>query len=1104
MSARLAAAPRSVLAGVLAFLLVAAGVLGVQGTARADSAPPDPTDPTNPTTVTAEPLPTVQIDGVVWAQAIVGNTVYAAGKFTNARPAGAAPGTQLTPRNNLLAYDIRTGQLITSFAPNLNGQVMAVAASPDGSRIYVGGDFTQADGQPRSRVAAYSTSTGQLISTFRPAVNGTVRGIAASASTVYLGGQFTAIGSSARAKLAAVSATDGALLPWAPKPGIGSTAGNRLPNNPAGNAKTSNDVLALVLAGDNGQVVAAGRFDTLNGVKATGVGALDGVTGATRAFAANKYITNQGANSAVWSLSTDGTTVYGTAYDYYGPGDLEGSFAATANGGTVRWFADCRGDTYSAFGVSGVVYTASHAHDCRNIDSFPEQSPVVRMFGNAFSAAGAGVNKYINQWNGARLAGQPAPAHLAWAPTFQPGTFTGQGQAGWTVTGNATYVAYGGEFPAINGFKQQGLVRFAVPASKDAPKKLGPKSSTTWTPTATMIRGAVRVAWKAVADRDNENLTYRVYRDSLTSTPVCETTQASLWWRLPTYACADTSAPAGSHRWLVTATDPFGNTLTSTASTAATVPAGSAGKDRAYAQAVARDGAIDHWWLGEPSGTTGYDYAGTRELTTYSGVTRGAAGAVNGDVDKASTFNGTSTGYAVTRTAVPGPQTFSVEAWFQTTTKLGGRIVGFGNGTTALSTDYDRHVYMDTAGRVSFGVFPGAMRTLTTAAAYNDGTWHHVVGTLSSRGMALYVDGALAGSRSDTTSARVYNGYWRIGGDKTWSGAQFLNGRIDEVAVYPAALGAADVAEHFALATTGQAPNTPPAAAFTAQAKDLALTVDGSMSGDPDGTIASYAWNFGDGGTATGTTASHSYPRAGTYPVRLTVTDDRGATATTTQNVTVTSPPTGAGSIAADSFGRTVTGGWGAADTGGAWTIGGVASDADVNDGSGSLTAQVGRSTSALLAGVDRADVALQVAVTLPKAPTGGGTYVSLATRHVGNSDYRVKLVYGATGSVKASLTRLVDNVETTLGTYTVATSLAAGSSLTVRFETSGTGTTTLNVKAWVTGTAEPAGWGLTRTDSTSTLQRSGALYIWAYASGSATAPSTVRVDDLTAEPTAP
>ena len=60
--------------------------------------------PTTPVTVSTDPLPTVQINGVVWAQIVVGNTVYATGQFTQARPAGAAPGTNQTPRSNILAY----------------------------------------------------------------------------------------------------------------------------------------------------------------------------------------------------------------------------------------------------------------------------------------------------------------------------------------------------------------------------------------------------------------------------------------------------------------------------------------------------------------------------------------------------------------------------------------------------------------------------------------------------------------------------------------------------------------------------------------------------------------------------------------------------------------------------------------------------------------------------------------------------------------------------------------------------------------------------------------------------------------------------------------
>lgn len=63
--------------------------------------------------------------------------------------------------------------------------------------------------------------------------------------------------------------------------------------------------------------------------------------------------------------------------------------------------------------------------------------------------------------------------------------------------------------------------------------------------------------------------------------------------------------------------------------------------------------------------------------------------------------------------------------------------------------------------------------------------------------------------------------------------------------------------------------------------------LDGSGSSDPDGTIASYIWDFGDGASADGVTASHVYISAGTFTVTLTVTDSNGSTATDTAIVTV-------------------------------------------------------------------------------------------------------------------------------------------------------------------------------------------------------------------------
>lgn len=87
-------------------------------------------------------------------------------------------------------------------------------------------------------------------------------------------------------------------------------------------------------------------------------------------------------------------------------------------------------------------------------------------------------------------------------------------------------------------------------------------------------------------------------------------------------------------------------------------------------------------------------------------------------------------------------------------------------------------------------------------------------------------------------------------------------------------------------------PNQPPVPEFEVSCTDTDCEFDASASRDPDGTITSYAWEFGDDTTGTGVTAAHGYGAAGTYTVRLTVTDNEGAPAEATRDVTTNAAPT--------------------------------------------------------------------------------------------------------------------------------------------------------------------------------------------------------------------
>ncbi len=93
------------------------------------------------------------------------------------------------------------------------------------------------------------------------------------------------------------------------------------------------------------------------------------------------------------------------------------------------------------------------------------------------------------------------------------------------------------------------------------------------------------------------------------------------------------------------------------------------------------------------------------------------------------------------------------------------------------------------------------------------------------------------------------------------------------------------------LSTTGTPANVPPIANIAMTQTGLStFNLIGTASHDPDGTITNYQWDFGDGTSALGGTTSHTYSAPGTYTVKLTVTDNLGATGSATLSVSVAAP----------------------------------------------------------------------------------------------------------------------------------------------------------------------------------------------------------------------
>ncbi|MGH8913394.1 MAG: signal peptidase I [Acidimicrobiia bacterium] len=195
-----------------------------------------------------------------------------------------------------------------------------------------------------------------------------------------------------------------------------------------------------------------------------------------------------------------------------------------------------------------------------------------------------------------------------------------------------------------------------------------------------------------------------------------------------------------------------------------------------YGNEINSLGPYLYWKLDETgSAGTAADSSGNGRSGTYgpdggsANFTRLNNGALTTDSpDRAVQLGANACITTSANTGINAPQVFTIIAWFRAPAGYanGGKLIGFERPQTGVSAPasgaYDRHLYMDGQGRIWFGVYNNNHVALGSAVGLNDNRWHMAVGTQSSAGMRLYIDGAEVGSNGNTV-AETQTGWWRAG-----------------------------------------------------------------------------------------------------------------------------------------------------------------------------------------------------------------------------------------------------------------------------------------------------------------------------------------------------
>ena len=294
--------------------------------------------------------------GRVLAVAVSGGRLYLGGNFAAMSPPGSKDTASLVKRDHLAAL-ADGGATLTDWNPDADDEVRALLASPDGRRIYAGGMFKHIGDRPASRLAAIDAQTGVLDPTFTPpTTDGVVRALALSPDgrVLYVGGDFSQVtgadGTPAyRPHIAALDAATGALTGWLPPK---DTSGRYYGHTGTPDKTRAGGVYAIVPSADGTTVHVGGTF--LSWAGHSGLVSLDAATGAPTPWQGN-------VDRPVFALtrSSDGHTFYAAA------GGAGGRLYAFRPHGPVDgvWQVKTDGDNMAVVETATTIYLIGHYDD---------------------------------------------------------------------------------------------------------------------------------------------------------------------------------------------------------------------------------------------------------------------------------------------------------------------------------------------------------------------------------------------------------------------------------------------------------------------------------------------------------------------------------------------------------------------------------------------------------------------------------------------------------------------------------------------------------------------------------------------------------------------